>query len=85
MATLEVQTRYQGQVAEAESRQNQAVLEYQARLAQIASDREMTMQQLQKELQVSDMEHAMKLDLAKIDFAKMEREIEVKAEYGTGI
>lgn len=85
MAAMEVQARYEAQVAEAQSRQNQATLEYQAKLAQIAADQQKTMAELTKDLQIADMQHAMKLDLAEIDFAKMEREIEVKAEYGTGI
>lgn len=85
LATMEVQTRYQSQVAEAQSRQNQATLEYQAKLAQIAADQQKTVAELQKDLQIKDMEHAMNLELAEIDFAKMEREIEVKSEFGTGI
>lgn len=85
LATLEVQTRYQGQVAEAQSRQNQATLEYQAKLAQIAADQQKTVAQLQTDLQLKDIERSMALDLKEIDFAQMEREIEVKAEYGTGI
>lgn len=85
LATMEVQARYQAQIAEAQSRQNMATLEYQAKLAQIASDQQTTVAQLQADLQMKDMEANMQLQLKEIDFAKMEREIEVKAEYGTGI
>jgi hypothetical protein len=85
MAAMEVQARYQGQVAEAQARNNSAQLEYQAKLAQIAADQRTTVAQLQKDLQLGDMTNQTKLHLAEIDFAKMEREIEVKNEYGTGI
>lgn len=85
LATMEVQARYQGTIAESEARQNQAALEYQIRMAQLAADQQKTVAELQRDLQLKDMESQMKLQLAEIDFAKMEREIEVKAEYGTGI
>lgn len=85
LATMEVQARYQGTVAESQARQNQAALEYQIRMAQLAADQQKTVAELQRDLQLKDMESQMKLQLAEIDFAKMEREIEVKAEYGTGI
>jgi hypothetical protein len=85
MAAMEVQARYQGQIAEAQARQNMATLEYQAKLAEIASNQQISVAQLQKDLQLGDMNVNMKLQLADIDFAKMEREIEVKNEYGTGI
>jgi hypothetical protein len=85
IAAQELQVRYQSSIAEAQARNNQAALEYQARMAELASQREISLAQLQKDLQLKDMESSMKLQLAEIDFAKLEREIEVKEEYGEGI
>lgn len=85
LAAMEMQAKYQAQVAEAQSRQNQATLEFQARMAQIAADREMSVADLQSQLQMKNLDAAMELRLAEIDFAKMEREIEVKHEFGEGI
>jgi len=85
MAAQEMQARYQGQTAEAQARQNEAALTYQLGLAKLAAEQQKSVRQLQKDLELKDMDHQMQLQLAEIDFAKMEREIEVKAEYGTGI
>lgn len=85
MAAMEMQARYQAQTSEAQARNNQAAMEYQAALAKLATQKEISVAQLQKDLQLKDMDSHMQLQLKEIDFAKMEREIEVKNEYGTGI
>ena len=82
---VEAQSRYQSFIAEAQAKQNQASLNYQIELAKLASAKEVSIIQLQKDLQMKDMEHQMNLELKDIDFKKMEREIEVKEEYGSGI
>ena len=84
-AVMEIQARYQGFVAEAEARQNEATLKYELGLAQIAATREITVAQLKTSLQISDNDRATKLHLKEIDFSKMEREIQVKEEFGSGI
>lgn len=82
---VEAQARYQSFVAEAEARQNQAALTYQLGLAQMAVDKEISLTKLKSTYALKDMEHQMKLELKEIDWGQMEREIEVKEEYGTGI
>lgn len=84
-AAVEAQARYQSFVAEAQARQNEAALQYQLGLAKLAMEKELSVAELQKQLQLKDMESQMKLQLKEIDFAQMEREIQVKQEYGTGI
>jgi hypothetical protein len=84
-AAVEAQARYQSFVAEAQARQNEAALQYQLGLAKMALEKELSVADLQKQLQLKDMEQQMKLQLKEIDFAQMEREIQVKEEYGTGI
>ena len=85
IAVMEIQSRYQGQLAEAEARQNEATLNYELGLARIANERETTVAKLKVDLQISDNDAATKLHMKEIDFSKMEREIEVKEEYGSGI
>jgi hypothetical protein len=85
LAAMEMQAKYQSQVAESQARQNQATLEFQARMAELAAKKEITVAELQAQLQMKNLEAAMELQLADIDFAKMEREIEVKHEFGEGI
>jgi hypothetical protein len=85
LATMEVQARYQGQVAEAQARQNEATLTYQLGMARLASERETTIAQLEKDMKISNMEQYTKLTLGKMDFAKQEREIELKNRMGEGI
>jgi hypothetical protein len=85
MAAMEMQSKYQSYIAEAQARQNEAALNYQIELAKLASEKEVSVVELQKELQLKNMEHQMQLELKEIDFAKMEREIQVKHEFGTGI
>lgn len=84
-AAVEAQARYQSFVAEAQARQNEAALQYQLGLAKLAMEKELSVADLTKQLQLKDMEQQMKLQLKEIDFAQMEREIQVKEEYGTGI
>lgn len=85
MAAMEMQARYQSFIAEAQAKQNQAALDYQIELAKLAAAKEMSITDLQKELQMKNMEHQMQLELKEIDFAQMEREIQVKEEFGSGI
>jgi hypothetical protein len=85
LASLEMQTRYQGQVAEAQSRQNEATLTYHLGLAKIAAEKEKSVMSLQKDLELADITAHTQLSLKEIDFAQFEREVEVKHEYGTGV
>lgn len=82
---MEAQLKYQATVADAEARNNEAAMRYQMELAKMAQERDTSVAALQKDLQLKDMEYAMKLDLAEIDFEKFEREIQVKNTHGTGI
>lgn len=85
MAAQQMQAEYQARVSESQARQNEAALNYQLGLARLATEQNKSLTQLKADLQLKDMEHQMQLELAEINFAQMEREIEVKHEYGTGI
>jgi len=85
VSVMEIQARYQGYVAEAQARQNEATLNYELGLAKLAQERDLTVAQLKTQLQISDNDRATRLELKDIDFAKMEREIQVKQEFGSGI
>jgi hypothetical protein len=85
MQVLEVQARYEGFRAEAQARNNEANLQYQLGLARLAAEREQSVTELKKDLQLSANNEELKLRLADMDFQKQEREIQVKAEYGSGL
>jgi hypothetical protein len=84
-AALEAQARHQSMIAEAQARNNEAAMNYQLGMARLAAERETTVAKLHTDLQLQNMEGQMKLELAEIDWAKFQAEVDVKEEFGEGI
>jgi hypothetical protein len=60
-------------------------MKYQIAMIEGAQARELSIMDFQKEMQTAGLEQETKLQLAEMDFAKFNKEIEMKEIHGTGI
>jgi hypothetical protein len=81
----QAELRFAGESQLAQARNNDAKGDLQLGLAKLALEQKKTVAQLKTQLELKDVDFDLKLQLAEIDFQKMEREIEVKNKFGSGI
>ena len=79
------QLRYAGESQLAQARNNDAQAKERVAMAKLALEEGKTIAQIKKELDLAEINYDLKLELGEMDFQKMEREIEVKNKFGTGI
>ena len=77
--------RYAGESQMAQSRKMEAEVTYKLGIAKLAQEQNKTVAQIKKDYALGQMNFEMELMLKEKDFEAMEREIEVKNEFGTGI
>lgn len=79
------QARYAAESQLAQARNNESKVNYQLGLAKLALEQNKTIAQIEKDMKLGEMNFDLKMMLSQQDFDMMEREIEVKNEFGTGI